>query len=189
MATLLSITAAIKTIAPTATPWEAEVDAEEVLDEICTTIRRFVSLKDSQCRAVALWVVLTYLHDAVDILPLLLITSPEEACGKTTLLKVVFYLSNRPVPAGNISAAAIYRTIKDIAPTMALDEVDTYLKENEEPENSPVRRWQSKRQTTCLVRFRMADLVRTGPPKSVTVGHCAAPLRPYRPGFAALPVC
>ena len=25
--------------------------------------------------------------------------------------------------------------------------------------------------------------------KSVTVGHCAAPLRPYRPGFAALPVC
>ena len=34
--------------------------------------------------------------------------------------------------AGNISAAAIYRTIKDIAPTMALDEADTYLKENEE---------------------------------------------------------
>ena len=127
-----AITAAIKTIAPTAKPWEAEVDAKEVLDEICTTIRRFVSLKDSQCRAVALWVVLTYLHDAVDILPLLLITSPEEACGKTTLLKVVFYLSNRPVPAGNISAAAIYRTIKDIAPTMALDEADTYLKENEE---------------------------------------------------------
>ena len=123
---------AVKTIAPTAQPWDVPVDAKEVLDAICTTIRRFVSLKDSQCRAVALWIVLTYLHDAVDILPLLLITSPEEACGKTSLLKVVFYLANRPVPAGNISAAAIYRTIKDIAPTMALDEADTYLKENEE---------------------------------------------------------
>ena len=127
-----AITVAVRTIAPTAQPWDAPVNAKEVLDAICTTIHRFVSLKDSQCRAVALWVVLTYLHDAVDILPLLLITSPEEACGKTSLLKVVFYLANRPVPAGNISAAAIYRTIKDIAPTMALDEADTYLKENEE---------------------------------------------------------
>ena len=103
-----------------------------MLDEICATIHRFVWLKPSQCRAVALWVVLTYLHDAVDILPILLTTSPEEACGKTSLLKLVFYLSNRPVPAGNISAAAIYRTIKDIAPTMTLDEADTYLKDNEE---------------------------------------------------------
>ena len=103
-----------------------------MLDEICATIQRFVWLKPSQCRAAALWIVLTYLHDAIDILPILLITSPEENCGKTTLLKLVFYLSNRPVPAGNISAAAIYRTIKDIAPTMTLDEADTYLQDNEE---------------------------------------------------------
>ena len=126
------IAAAAKTIPPTAKPWDEPVQAKEVLDEICATIHRFVWLKPSQCRAAALWVVLTYLHDAVDILPILLTTSPEEACGKTSLLKLVFYLSNRPVPAGNISAAAIYRTIKDIAPTMTLDEADTYLKDNEE---------------------------------------------------------
>ena len=123
---------AVKTIAPTAKPWDEPVEPKEVLDEICTTIHRFESFKLSQCRAVALWIVLTYLHDAVDILPLLLITSPEENCGKTTLLKLVFYLSNRPVPAGNVSAAAIYRTIKDIAPTMTLDEADTYLQDNAE---------------------------------------------------------
>ena len=74
----------------------------------------------------------TYLHAEVDILPILLITSPEENCGKTTLLKLVFYLSNRPVPAGNVSAAAIFRTIKDITPTMTLDEADTYLRDNAE---------------------------------------------------------
>jgi hypothetical protein len=125
-------TAAIKTIAPTAKPWDTPVVAGEVLNGICTAVDRFVWVKSSQARAVALWLVLTYLHDTVDILPILLITSPEECCGKTSLLKLVLYLANRPVPAGNISAAAIYRTIKDIAPTMALDEADTYLKENEE---------------------------------------------------------
>ena len=119
-------------IPPTAKPWDEEVGAGQVLDEICETIRRFVWMKPSQCRAAALWIVLSYLQDAVDILPILLITSPEEECGKTTLLKLIFYLSNRPVPSGNISAAAIYRTIKDICPTMTLDEAETYLKENEE---------------------------------------------------------
>jgi Domain of unknown function (DUF3854)/Protein of unknown function (DUF3631) len=123
---------AASTIPPTARPWDEPVEAKEVLDEICTTIHRFESFKHAQCRAVALWCVLTYLHDAVDILPILLITAPEEDCGKTTLLTLVSYLSNRPVPAGNVSAAAIYRTIKDIAPTMALDEADSYLQDNEE---------------------------------------------------------
>ena len=108
------------------------MEAKEVLDEICATICRLECMKPSQRRAVALWCVLTYLHDAVDILPLLLITSPEENCGKTTLLKLVLYLGNRPVPAGNVSAAAIFRTIKDIAPTMTLDEADTYLQDNAE---------------------------------------------------------
>ena len=120
-------------IPPTAKPWwDGELTAREVLDEICEAEKRFVCMKPSQRRAVALWIVLTYLHDAVDILPILLISSPEEECGKSTLLKLILYLSNRPVRAGNISAAAIYRTIKDICPTMCLDEAETYLKDNEE---------------------------------------------------------
>jgi hypothetical protein len=119
-------------IPPTATPWGEPVEAVEVLNEIYQVIGRFVWLRPSRRRAAALWIVLSYLHDAVDILPILLITSPEEECGKTTLLKLVFYLGNRPVPAGNISAAAIYRTIKDICPTMTLDEAETYLKDNED---------------------------------------------------------
>jgi putative DNA primase/helicase len=75
--------------------------------------------------------VLTYLHDAVDILPILLITSPEEECGKSTLLKLVLYLSNRSIPASNVSAASIYHVIKDDCPTLILDEADTYMKDDE----------------------------------------------------------
>ena len=79
----------------------------------------------SQCQAVALWIVLSYLHDVVDILPLLLITSPEEECGKTTLAELIYNLSNRPIAASNISSAAVYRTIKDDCPTLILDQSTT----------------------------------------------------------------
>src|SRR4029077_19311852 len=63
-------------IPPTAAPWEGEVKAAAVLDEVCATLARFVWMKPSHNRAVALWIVLSYLHDVVDILPILLITSP-----------------------------------------------------------------------------------------------------------------
>ena len=125
------IAAAAKTIPPTAKPWDEPVKAKEVLDEICTTIRRFESLKPSQCRAVALWIVLTYLHDAVDILPILLITSPEQTAEKQHCSRWFYILATARFPRG-IPAAAIYRTIKDIAPTMTLDEADSYLRDNEE---------------------------------------------------------
>jgi putative DNA primase/helicase len=118
-------------IPPTAPPWDEKVDAKEVLDLICAAISRFVWMKPPQCRAVALWIVLSYLHDVVDILPLLLITSPEEECGKTTLAELIYNLSNRPIAASNISSAPVYRTIKDDCPTLILDEADTYLREDE----------------------------------------------------------
>ena len=118
-------------IPPTAAPWEGEVKAAAVLDEVCATLARFVWMKPSHYRGVALWIVLSYLHDVVDILPLLLITSPEEECGKTTLAELIYNLCNRPIAASNISSAAVYRTIKDDCPTLILDEADTYLREDE----------------------------------------------------------
>ena len=118
-------------IPPTAAPWDGEVKAAEVLDGICATLARFVWMKPSYYRAVALWIVLSYLHDAVDILPILTITSPDQECGKTTLLKMVFNLCNRPVSASNISAAAIYRIIGEDCPCLTLDEADSYMQEDE----------------------------------------------------------
>jgi putative DNA primase/helicase len=101
-------------ISPTAKPWEEPVEATQVLGEICQTIERFVWLKPSQCRVVALWIVLSYLHDAIDILPILLVTSPEENCGKSTLIKLVYFLANRSIIASKISGPAIYRTYQGL---------------------------------------------------------------------------
>lgn len=88
-------------------------------------------MKPSEYRAVALWIVLSYLHDVVNILPILLVTSPEEECGKSTLSELIYNLSNRPLGASNVSSAAIYRTIRDNCPTFIMDEADTYLKDDE----------------------------------------------------------
>ena len=118
-------------IPPTAEPWGEPVVAAEVLDEISVTIRRFVWMKAPYYRAVALWIVLSYLHDVIDILPILLATSPVQDCGKSTLLRLVLYLSNRPIPTSNISAASIYRVIGDNHPTLILDEADAYMQEDE----------------------------------------------------------
>jgi hypothetical protein len=118
-------------IPPTAPPWQSEVVPSKVLDEICVTLARFAWMKPSQYRAVALWIVLSYLNDVVEILPLLIITSPDQECGKTTLLKLVFYLCNRPIPASNVSAASIFRVIQNECPCLLLDEADTYMRQDE----------------------------------------------------------
>jgi putative DNA primase/helicase len=51
------------------------------------------------------------------------------------LLKWFLRVANQPIPASNISAAALYRVIKDDCPTLILDEADSFLKENEELRN------------------------------------------------------
>ncbi len=60
------------------------------------------------------------------------IESPEKRCGKTTLLSLLNELANRAVAASNISPPAFFRVIEDLAPTLLIDEVDTFLKGNDQ---------------------------------------------------------
>jgi Protein of unknown function (DUF3631) len=82
--------------------------------------------------AITLWIFLSYLEAAVDCLPILAIRSPEKRCGKTTLLDVLGRLVNKPLQSSNCSVAAIYRVIENLRPTLLIDEVDTWLKDNDE---------------------------------------------------------
>ena len=82
--------------------------------------------------AIALWIVHTHCIDAAKVTPILNINSPEKRCGKSTLLSVLQRLVNKPLIASNISAAAMYRSIEKWAPTLLIDEGDTFMRENEE---------------------------------------------------------
>src|SRR5262249_8887595 len=60
------------------------------------------------------------------------VRSPTKQCGKTTLLDVIGRLVLRPLPTANVTAAAIFRVVEGHRPTLLVDEVDTFLHENDE---------------------------------------------------------
>jgi hypothetical protein len=113
-------------------PWPDEVDGAKLADEIVEVIRRHVVMGQQKANAITLWIFLSYLEAAVDCLPILAIRSPEKRCGKTTLLDVLGRLVNKPLQSSNCSVAAIYRVIENLRPTLLIDEVDTWLKDNDE---------------------------------------------------------
>lgn len=113
-------------------PWPEEVDGGNLLDEIRSTIKRFITSTEEVIIAATLWIVLTWLVGSVEILPIAAITAPEKRCGKTTLLAIFGRLVKRPLVASNISSAATFRTIEAHSPTLLVDEADTFLKDNEE---------------------------------------------------------
>jgi putative DNA primase/helicase len=91
-----------------------------------------VVLPEHADTSIALWVLFTYLIEHMDTAPLLALLSPEKRCGKTTLLSWLSKVTYRPLPASNVSPAAVYRAIEKWCPTFLVDEADSFLTDNEE---------------------------------------------------------
>lgn len=87
---------------------------------------------ESALVASSLYIVHSYAFDLGDVSPLLFITSPTKRCGKTKLFSVLARLVHRPLPTSSASAAGIYRTIELHKPTLLIDEVDAFLKGDEQ---------------------------------------------------------
>lgn len=114
-------------------PWPDPVVGAPLLDELVTSIRRHVALPTPHhAAAVALWVAHTWVLDAFEVTPRLAITSPTKRCGKTTLLTVSGALVRRPLPSSNITSAALFRAVEAFAPTVLIDEADTFLGDRDE---------------------------------------------------------
>jgi len=92
-------------------PWPEQVAGAGLLAELSHVIRRFVVLQQASIDAICLWIVFSHAHAVAQISPILCLTSPTKRCGKTTLLHLIGSLVPRPLFAGNITPAAIYRTI------------------------------------------------------------------------------
>ncbi len=101
-----------------------------MLDDLAQTYRRFVSLPDGGAEALALWIVFTYALDVFDVAPILALCSPLKRCGKTTTEDLTAALAHRPLTAANITVAALYRTVEQFAPTLIVDEADTFVLTN-----------------------------------------------------------
>jgi len=113
-------------------PWPERVNGAELLNDLAATYERYVSLPEGAADALALWTVFTYIHDLFQISPILCMISPEKRCGKTTLLTVMNQLVSKPLPASNITPAALFRTIEQHSPTLLVDEADTFINSSDD---------------------------------------------------------
>ena len=114
-------------------PWPGPVDGAALLDAIAELIRRYVDMPETSADAAALWVVHTWMHDRLKISTFLNITSATKRCGKSLLMEVLVALVCKPLAAsGRITPAALFRTIELYAPTLLLDEADTFLGDDKE---------------------------------------------------------
>jgi hypothetical protein len=117
---------------PEPEPWHERIEGVDLLRELSGAIRQHVVMPDRCADAAALWVVHTYLLDALNITPRLAIISAEKQCGKTTLLDVLCRLVWRALEVANTTTSPIFRTIEKLHPTLLLDEGDTFLVGHEE---------------------------------------------------------
>src|SRR5262249_24047338 len=111
-------------------PWTEAGDGAALLDDLTHTHRRFVSLPDGRGEAPPLWLRFTYPLHAFAVAPILALCSPLKRCGKTTTEELTAALAKRPLAAANITVAALYRTVEQFAPTLVVDEAETFLLTN-----------------------------------------------------------
>jgi len=112
--------------------WPVPVEGVGLANEIRETFERFIILPSGASVALTLWVIHTYAIEAAYHSPFIFLKSPEKRCGKSTALKMLGALVNRPLPTGNISPSALFRAVEKFGPTLLIDEADRALKYNEE---------------------------------------------------------
>ena len=117
---------------PSIEPCSTAVDGAQLVNDLVARLKRHSILPPHGAEAVALWILFGWAFDAWAIAPLLQISAPERASGKSRLLEVIGALVPKPLATGSISAAAMFRVIEAHGPTLLVDEVDTFLKENRE---------------------------------------------------------
>lgn len=117
---------------PKVTPYAGPVDPTTLFGEILALIHRHVVIDPMQAVAVMLWIVMTWFMPCINVAPLLIITAPERACGKSQLLSIALRLVFRGLSAANASAPFLFRALEAWQPTLLIDEADTFIRENAE---------------------------------------------------------
>lgn len=98
---------------------------EELHEELCEYLKRYVVLEDSRFYGVAAtYIMLTWVADRFNTLPYLRVVG-HYGTGKSRFLEVVGNVCNRAmIASGSISMAAVYRTLDEVKGTLVFDEAD-----------------------------------------------------------------
>lgn len=137
-------------------PWDSEVNGRELLNDLVQSINRHVILPQGAATALALWALGSFCMNAWRVWPKTLITSPEKRCGKSTLLEVIEGIVYRALLTSNISPSAIFRCIDEWAPSLLIDEADTFAKDNDEL-NGVINAGHTKRTAAVIRTEKIGD--------------------------------
>tara|TARA_R110002051_G_scaffold3134_1_gene16902 strand:- start:3111 stop:4535 length:1425 start_codon:yes stop_codon:yes gene_type:complete len=110
---------------------EPITDIAIVADQIYQILDDHIACTEAVKVAVTLWIVMTWLIPAAHILPIAWINAPEKRCGKSTLLTLMSRLSKKSLSTSNITKSALFRSIESYKPTLFIDEIDTFINDNE----------------------------------------------------------
>lgn len=113
-------------------PSEYPVDGDDLFDRIVREIRRYMVMPPHSAEATALWVAHAHVFQLWQQTPRLSISAPTMGSGKSTLLDVISCLVPRALKTENLSTAVLFRAVEKYRPTLLVDEVDTFLRDNEE---------------------------------------------------------
>ena len=117
----------------TVEPWPEPVDGDALILALVRRIQSHVVMIPEAALTVALWIIFTWVHADVAIhSPILMVTSAEANCGKSTLLGLIEFLVRRALASVGISPAALYRSIEKWEPTLIIDEADDIFVQNED---------------------------------------------------------
>ncbi|MGM0824597.1 MAG: DUF3631 domain-containing protein [Pseudomonadota bacterium] len=117
---------------PLVEPWPDSVDGAALVRELSDTLRQYVVCEPETADAAALWITFTWFIEEVHVAPIANITAPLPNCGKSTLLEYIEMYAFQPLKCDGISAAALFRSMDKWRPTLLVDEVDSFLRDNED---------------------------------------------------------
>ena len=129
---LLEKASALAGPAPQSRPAQVAEDGAQLLRDLCSFIRRFVFLSESQATILALWALHTHAFSAADTTPYLSINSPEKESGKSRTLETLELIVASPWMTARVTAAVLVRKVDAECPTLLLDESDAAFKGEKE---------------------------------------------------------
>lgn len=103
----------------------------DLLTRVSAFLRRYVTFTDpDHATALALWVLGTHLWPHFDAYPYLVITSATKRSGKTRLAELLSFLAANARNCAAMTAATVFRSIREEQPTLFMDEAETLSGEN-----------------------------------------------------------
>jgi hypothetical protein len=114
-------------LCPEVEPWPEPVDGPSLFAEVVECLQRYLVLPDGAAVAMALWAAHTFCVNAFSHSPRLHFHSPMQQCGKTTALKILSCLSEKPMLLASLTSAGLFRAAAQDQPTLFIDEAQSLL--------------------------------------------------------------